>query len=72
MGLCRYKKSHSARRETARKSMYRCISLSREYPEGKIEEKEPHYRGRAETPKEAFVIIVIIINGKEFGRIHQF
>lgn len=55
--------------------MYRCISLSRKYPEGKIGEKEPHYRGRAETPKEAFVIIVIIviiINGKEFGRIHQF
>lgn len=52
--------------------MYQCISLSRKYPEGNRGEKELHHKGREETPKEAFVIIVIIINGKEFGRISQF
>lgn len=52
--------------------MYHCISLSGKYPKGNIGEKELQYKGREETPKEAFVIIVIIINGKKFGRIHQF
>lgn len=45
--------------------------LSRKYPKGTIEEKELHYKSRKNTPREAF-IIVIIINGKDFGRIHQF
>ena len=52
--------------------MYHCISLSRKYPKGNIGEKGLHYEGRQESPKESFVIIVIIINEKEFGRIHHF
>lgn len=52
--------------------MYHCISLSRKYPKGNVAEKELHHEGREESLKEAFVIIVIIINGKEFGRTHQF
>ena len=56
--------------ETVRKNMYHCISSSRKYPKGNVGEKELH-EGREESLKEAFVIIVII-NGKEFGRTHQF
>ena len=63
-GPLQVQKSHSARRETVRNSIYHCISLSRKYPKGNIEEKELHYEGREESPKESFVIIVIIINEK--------
>lgn len=49
--------------------MYQCILLSRKYFEGNRGEKELYYKGREEILKEVFVIIVIIINGKEFGRI---
>lgn len=49
--------------------MYHCISLSRKCPKWNV---GVYYKVRENTPKEAFVIIVVIINGKEFGRVHQF
>lgn len=52
--------------------MYNLISLSRKYPKDNSGGKELHCEGRKESSKDAFAIIVIIINGKEFGKIHQF
>lgn len=43
--------------------MYRCISLSRKYPEGKIGEKEPNRIIEAEQrpPKKLLLLLLLLL-----------